>query len=85
MCEDGRIIVPRTPFLAGSGVFTDACIGNAVMAAGITLAQAIDMASARPRELLGLPTCRLKAGEPAQLMLFEWDARCFTVSRLLGT
>lgn len=69
----GKIVVPGTPFLAGSGSFTDACIGHVVRMAGVTLADAIDMTTARPRELLGLPASTLAPGEPADLMLFDWQ------------
>ena len=31
------------------------------------------MAGARPRELLGLPPRRLQPGDPADLVLFDWD------------
>ena len=41
--------------------------------AGVTLADAIDMAGARPRELLRLPPRRLQVGDPADLMLFHWQ------------
>jgi N-acetylglucosamine-6-phosphate deacetylase len=68
----GKIVVPNTPFLAGSGVFTDACISKVIEMTGVGLADAIDMASARPRELLGLPVYGLEVGDPAQLMLFDW-------------
>ena len=61
----GKVIVPGTDYLAGSGVFTDACVGWAVRNAGVSLRDAVDMASARPRELLGLPD----AG--SDLVLFE--------------
>jgi len=67
----GKIVVPGTSYLAGSGVFTDACVGWAVRHAGVTLADAVDMAGARPRELLGLPPRRILAGDPAELVLFE--------------
>jgi N-acetylglucosamine-6-phosphate deacetylase len=50
----GKVVVPGTPFLAGSGVFTDTCVAGAIRMAGVSLAEAIDMASVRPRELLGL-------------------------------
>jgi N-acetylglucosamine-6-phosphate deacetylase len=63
----GKVVVPGTPFLAGSGVFTDTCVANAVRMAGVSLADAVDMASARPRELLGLAP----AGLP--MMLFDWE------------
>ncbi|MCI0681555.1 MAG: amidohydrolase family protein [Gemmataceae bacterium] len=69
----GKIVVPGTTFLAGSGAFTDLCVGKAMQMAGVSLAEAIDMASARPRELFGLPRRRLESGQPAQLMLFDWE------------
>jgi N-acetylglucosamine-6-phosphate deacetylase len=68
----GKVVVPGTPFLAGSGVFTDVCIGNVIRFAGVSLRDAVDMAGARPRELLGLPPRRLEAGQPADLVLFDW-------------
>lgn len=70
---NGKIVVPGTTFLAGSGAFTDLCVGKVMQMAGVTLAEAIDMASARPRELFGLPPRKLEAGQPAQLMLFDWQ------------
>jgi N-acetylglucosamine-6-phosphate deacetylase len=63
----GKVVLQGTPFLAGSGVFTDTCVSNAIRMAGVSLADAIDMAGARPRELLGL----LSAGLPK--MLFDWE------------
>jgi N-acetylglucosamine-6-phosphate deacetylase len=58
-----KIIVSGTPYLAGSGVFTDHCVGHALRFAEVTLADALDMAGARPRALLGLPERRLEAGQ----------------------
>lgn len=68
----GKVIVAGTPFLAGSGVFTDICVSNVVRMAGVRLEDAIDMAGARPRELLGLPAWRLEVGSTAPIMLFDW-------------
>jgi N-acetylglucosamine-6-phosphate deacetylase len=70
----GKIVVPGTGFLAGSWAFTDRCIGGVMRMAGVPLGDAIDMAGARPRELLGLPPRRLKPGDAAQLMMFDWQA-----------
>jgi N-acetylglucosamine-6-phosphate deacetylase len=64
----GKVVVPDTSYLAGSGVFTDTCVGWAVRHAGVSLRDAIDMASARPRELVGLPD------ELTDLMLFEYES-----------
>jgi N-acetylglucosamine-6-phosphate deacetylase len=52
---DGKIVVPGTPFLAGGGHFLDTCVGNLIRFAGWNLKDAVDAASVRPRELLGLP------------------------------
>jgi N-acetylglucosamine-6-phosphate deacetylase len=69
----GKVVVPGTPFLAGSGAFTDVCVGNTIRMAGVGLQNAIDMAGARPRELLALPTWELAVGSTAPLMLFDWE------------
>lgn len=69
---EGKIVVAGTPYLGGSWAFTDLCIGNAIRFAGVSLADAVDMAGARPRELLGLPPRRLEPGLPADLVLFDW-------------
>lgn len=67
----GKIVVPGTPFLAGSGCFTDTCVANVIRAAGVSLREAVEMASVRPRELLGLPVPRIAAGEPAEFVTSE--------------
>lgn len=69
----GKVVVSGTPYLAGSGVFTDACIPVVMRAAGVTLREALDMAAARPRDLLGLPRWELAAESFAPLMLFDWE------------
>lgn len=69
----GRIVVPGTSYLAGSGAFTDHCVGTAVQIAGASLAEAVDMAGKNPRQLLGLPAHRLDAGARADLVLFNWE------------
>jgi N-acetylglucosamine-6-phosphate deacetylase len=69
----GKIVVPGTPFLAGSGTFTDVCVGNAIRMAGVSLEDAVEMATARPRELLGVPVPTLAVGQPADLIVFDWE------------
>jgi N-acetylglucosamine-6-phosphate deacetylase len=69
----GKIVVSGTPFLAGSGHFTDSCVANVIRMAGLSLAEAIDLASAQPRRLLGLPVTKLEVGETADLILFDWE------------
>jgi N-acetylglucosamine-6-phosphate deacetylase len=69
----GKVVVSGTPFLAGSGHFTDVCVANVIRMAGVSLAEAIELASAQPRKLLGLPVTTIEAGQPADLVLFEWE------------
>jgi N-acetylglucosamine-6-phosphate deacetylase len=69
----GRVGVCSTPFLAGSGVFTDACLAWLLGLGELSLAQAIDCAASNPRRLLGLPEVDLVPGGPAELMLFDHD------------
>ncbi len=69
----GRIVVPGTPFLAGSGVFTDACLGHLLALGEVSLTEALDMAAARPRQLLGLEARPLQVGAAADLVLFDWQ------------
>jgi len=68
----GRVVVPGSEYLAGSWTFTDSCVGNVIRYTGVSLRDAVDMAGARPRELLGLPPRRLEPGAPADLVLFDW-------------
>jgi N-acetylglucosamine-6-phosphate deacetylase len=69
----GKVVVPGTPYLAGSGVYTDQCLSVMLRYTGVSLAEALDMAGSRPRALLGLPPRALEVGKPAELMLFEWE------------
>jgi N-acetylglucosamine-6-phosphate deacetylase len=69
---EGKIVVPGTQFLAGSWAFTDQCVRHVLSLGDSTLTDAVDMASARPRTLLGLPERRLEPGHPADLVLFDW-------------
>src|SRR5947209_18955818 len=80
---DGRIVVPGTEYLAGSGAFTDHCVATLLGLGEVSLADAVDMATARPRQLLGLPPRELRVGEPAELIVFEWQPG--SAFRLKGT
>ncbi|MFO0844818.1 MAG: hypothetical protein U0797_20875 [Gemmataceae bacterium] len=68
----GKVVVPGTTFLAGSGVFTDTCVRTLVELGDVSLADALDMAGANPRTLLGLPRVSLEEGSPADLVVFEY-------------
>ena len=68
----GKVVLAGTPYLAGSGHFTDVCVGTVIRAAGVSLADAVEMASVRPRQLLGLPVPAIEVGLPADLVVFDW-------------
>jgi N-acetylglucosamine-6-phosphate deacetylase len=70
---EGKIVVAESGFLAGSWSFTDRCIGQVIRDAGVSLKEAIDMASTRPRELLKLPIHTLEVHQPADIVLFDWN------------
>ncbi|WP_437277544.1 amidohydrolase family protein [Sorangium sp. So ce375] len=69
----GKIVVLGTSFLAGSWAFTDLCVRNLLQLGETSLPDTIDLASNRPRALLGLPPRRMEVGEPAELILFDWS------------
>ena len=81
----GKVVIPGTPYLAGSGLFTDTCVTNVVRMAGVTLADAIDMASIRPRQLMGLPVPDLAVGAKAEFVLFDReDCGDIVVKKTMG-
>jgi N-acetylglucosamine-6-phosphate deacetylase len=70
---EGKIVVPGTGFLAGSWAFTDQCLATVLAMDEVSLADAVDMATARPRELLGLAPREIRVGQPAELIVFDWQ------------
>jgi N-acetylglucosamine-6-phosphate deacetylase len=70
---DGKVVLAGTPYLAGSGHFTDRCVGNVIRFAGVSLQDAVEMATTRPRRLLGLPEATIEPGQPADLIHFDWE------------
>lgn len=71
----GRIQLADTPYLAGSGLRLHEGIGNTVRFAGISLAEAIRLATRNPARLFGLEDHygRLAPGQSADILLFRWD------------
>lgn len=65
----GKIVIPGTPYLAGSARFTDECVGWLLRQGLVSRADTIDMAGAVPRRLLGLPERTLAVGEPAEFVV----------------
>ncbi|WP_437203289.1 N-acetylglucosamine-6-phosphate deacetylase [Planctomicrobium sp. SH664] len=72
--EDGRIVVAgQRNYLAGSGAFTESCVGWAVKILGCSLAEAWRMASVNPAKLLNVTIASLEPGSAADLVLFDHD------------
>jgi N-acetylglucosamine-6-phosphate deacetylase len=67
----GKIVVPGTPFLAGSGLFLDSCVTHLARLAECPFADVIEMASRSPRRLLGQEVPTLDVGQPAEVVLFD--------------
>lgn len=69
---DGRLVVAgQTQLLAGSAFETDRCVANAMRFAGVSLAEAVEMASRNPAKLLGFEVIRLRRGSRADFIVFD--------------
>ena len=71
MLPGGKVVVPGTPFLAGSGVLLDTCVSKLASLGELPLADVLDLAGANPRRLLDLPMVGLETGSPADVLLYE--------------
>jgi N-acetylglucosamine-6-phosphate deacetylase len=73
--ETYRVGLPGTPFLMGSALELRRGVENAVRFAGLSLADAVEMASLNPARLLGVAdeVGSIAAGQKANLILFDWD------------
>jgi N-acetylglucosamine-6-phosphate deacetylase len=69
---DGKVVLPGTPYLAGSAVTLEQCVGNAIAFAGLSVADAVRMATENPTRLLGRRPRVLEKGASANLVLFSW-------------
>ena len=69
--ENGRVAVPGQPNLAGSALSMDRAVANTVKFSGVTLEDALAMASTQPAEYLGVKT--------AGTLSLEWDAAAFAL------
>lgn len=73
--DNGKLVVAgQRELLAGSAQETDTCVANVIEFSGVSLKDAIDMASKNPARLLGHEVVRLRRGSLADLMLFRIPA-----------
>jgi N-acetylglucosamine-6-phosphate deacetylase len=69
--QNGRVAVPGQPNLAGSALSMDRAVANTVKFAGVTLEDALAMASTLPAEYLNV--------KPSGSLDLEWDAATYTL------
>lgn len=76
---DGRLVIAgQDQLLAGASLPIGVGVANVLRFAGVSLRQAVDMASRGPAELLGLPVAGLTIGAPADLVQFDLPADAFS-------
>ncbi|HVW02674.1 MAG TPA: amidohydrolase family protein [Planctomycetaceae bacterium] len=81
LLPDGRIVIAgQEQLLAGSSLATDSCVANAVRVAGVSLREAVEMASTQPARLMGLEPGRLQRGGLADLCVLDWDPSRYSLS-----
>lgn len=73
--ENGRVAVPGQPNLAGSALSMDRAVGNVVRFAGVTLDEALAMASTRPASYLGI--------QPTGSLDLEWNPASYRLRVIL--
>jgi N-acetylglucosamine-6-phosphate deacetylase len=81
---DGSVVLRGGSRLAGSALRMDRAVGNVVRLTGISLAQAIVMATTNPARA-GRVAGRVRGlvpGEKADLVRFRWDERTFCLDIL---
>lgn len=72
LTTDRRILLLGTEYLAGSAIELSGGIENAVRFAGISLSEAISLATLNPLKLLGIDKNESKIGD--DFILFEWNS-----------
>lgn len=90
LSADGRLSLAGTPLLAGAARSLPECVGWAARHAGVSLADAVRMASANPVRLLGsrdpAPRGELRVGASGDVTVLRFDAatgRCEAVAAVV--
>jgi N-acetylglucosamine-6-phosphate deacetylase len=66
---DGRVAPPGASWLAGSSLTLERAVANTVRFTGLSVAEALEMVTTRPAQLLGI--------RPAGRVELEWDAAAY--------
>lgn len=77
---NGKVLIPNTPYLAGSGHFLNHCVGVAMNMNEWEATEIIKAASCVPREILGMQPRQIAIGHRADLVL--WEGKSFTCSKV---
>jgi N-acetylglucosamine-6-phosphate deacetylase len=80
--DDGILRLAGTPYLTGSTLTMDRAIGNCAKFSGITLASAINMATANPAGLFDSINGKLEVGQRADLVLFKVKGRKIRIQQV---
>lgn len=73
LSAEGRISLTGTPYLAGSVLDLGSALGKVTAFAGVTLADAVTMATVNPARLLGIEVGALAEGARADLVVMQVD------------
>ncbi len=71
--ENGRVAVPNTPFLGGSGLFTNDVVRYALSLQKLSLAEVIAAVSSNPLRLLGFPCPKFPENMKGSWVCFDSD------------
>jgi N-acetylglucosamine-6-phosphate deacetylase len=74
LTPDDRVVLAGTEKLAGSALKMNRGVANLVQLGGLSLPEAIVMATVNPARLLGLPGPLLAKGSPADFVVFRNNA-----------
>jgi N-acetylglucosamine-6-phosphate deacetylase len=81
----GKLVVAgQTQLLAAASAPIGVGIANVMRFAGLSLQEAVDMASTRPAALLGMAPYRLDVGAPADFTLFDVEPEMKVRSTIVG-
>ncbi len=81
---DGYVRLPGTPYLAGSALTMDRAIENTARFAGLTLAEAVGLATRQPRRLFPDLGGGLTPGAPADLVLLRQGPPLTVMATIVG-
>lgn len=74
LSPEGRISLTGTPYLAGSALDLASALGKVMACAGVSVADAVTMASTNPARLLGVEVDTLAEGARADLVVMRINA-----------